>query len=154
MVEIHTSGRIFWLLVPSPQVLAYFSGLVFHRDADVRLDYRITAVKVAVMTSLRFFNCVFYDAREYFGLDETSTMEVGIWMYLPSAIVADIDDLSFRTIVWGTPFDAAMYIVAFEHLRDLDRSSIGLFSSIGWRLLRQGDDTVLTSINCLRIEVV
>lgn len=56
MVGIDILEGCSWLLVPSPLMLAYFSGNVFSRVAAARLPICIAEDKLSVMTAFRFTN--------------------------------------------------------------------------------------------------
>lgn len=50
-------------------------------------------------------------------------------MYLPSALVSDIDELGLLDIVQGINFGDATSMVAYERLREMDLSAIDLTST-------------------------
>lgn len=122
--DIHEGPR--WLLGLNPPALNYFSGLLFNNGASVRLVIRIAQVEFAVMTALNLKNFAFYVVEDDFGLDENLMMLESILMYVPPAVVVEIDDLGLLKIVQGSQFFAATSIVAFERLRDLHWSSTRL----------------------------
>lgn len=75
-------------------------------------------------------------------------------MCLPPNFVAEIIGLGLLNIMRGTHFNACTSIVTFDCLCDLQRSSMGLSSSRKRLFYRHVDDTLLTGLNCPRIEPV
>lgn len=81
---------------------------------------RVFQVNLAVITALRFISCAFGSVENNFGFDENSTINEGILMYLPPAVVAENDDLFLLNIVRRIQFDAATSKIVFERLQNLD----------------------------------
>lgn len=86
---------------------AYYIGADFHRGVPSRLTAYTTQVQGAVMTAMRLFNRAFYGVENNFALGSRLTMHESVLMYLPSAIVEDIDELRLPPIVRKVQFDVS-----------------------------------------------
>lgn len=58
-----------WLLVASPLMLVFFSGLDLKGGHSALVVTRVARVELAVIIASRFFECTFYGLESYFGLD-------------------------------------------------------------------------------------
>lgn len=58
-----------WLLVPSPPVMAYYTGLLLSGGHPANVMMRTAYVELAVMTAFRFLTCAAYVVEHDFALD-------------------------------------------------------------------------------------
>lgn len=134
--------------------MAYYSGVVFYPGAAACLANHIFQVKIAVMTALYLLQWAFYGIGNDFGLDLRLMTHESDFVILQSAVVADIDEHGLPRTVRRTQSDAATFSIAFERLRYLDRSSMGLSSAVRWLLYLHADGSVLNGVSCPRRELI
>lgn len=135
------------LLVTKALALAYCSLVVFYPDAAGHPNVSVAHVKLFVITALRFDQRTLYVVEDKLALHSSLKRDNGVLMHSLSAFVADIHKLGMLNIVRHTQFDAITCMGAFDHLRDLASSTIGLSSAMRYLLYRHANGTVLSVVN-------
>lgn len=131
MVEIDDPEGPCSLLVPNPPVSSSNSGIHFNQDSLAVLVVCDAQAELAVMTSSRILQYEFYGAEDDFGLNSRFILHDGVLMYLPSAVLADNEDLGLLHIVQRAQFDAETSFVAFERPCDFLWTAMSLVLAVG-----------------------
>lgn len=154
MVYIDNSKVPCWLLVTNPLFWTYYNGSVNNQGARACLITYNVQVELAVTTVLRALHCTVNSVGDSFGSRLRLLTHDIVLIYLPSKFIADNNKVGLLHVARGTLSDAATSIVAFEFLRDLNKTAMGLAPALGWIRYRHADNTIFTGSNYARRNLI
>lgn len=135
-------------LFSSSKVLLSLQMVGIDDREQPRRIVRTAQVEFSVVTAPRYRHRAFYGVEKEFGSGSCLLTHHSFLMYFPSAVVPDIDELRLLHVLRGKQVDAATFIIAFEHLRDLDWAARGLASAVRSLPYRHVHGFDLTGVSC------
>lgn len=113
-----------------------------HKSASANFVFRVALNQILRDDCSAFPPFTFNGVRNDFGLYSRLTTQKEVLTYLPSPVLAGIDELGLLHIVLGTKCSADTFIVAFKRLRDFYWSDMGRAPGSGFCRCQHADGTV------------